>query len=233
MRIRRRQPAFPARALKRGLRTLATRLGSGRESESQSLAQLAEGLRRIASQIQERRDNGEWISEFVNLFAVTGRTGLEAAHSSVVAWLLDPQESHGLRDRVLHEFLLAAGGRAERAETTGATIKRECRCGRLIFDIVVTGRNRDWFLVVENKVNSPEGDGQTSNYCATLEKRYGKIGEKVFCIFLTRGKKAGDGRFKAFSYRRLRGLLSVAKPGGDAAVIVRHFCDHILRNLED
>lgn len=54
----------------------------------------------------------EWSDSF-NLFDVLKITRVEIRHSNMLAWLLDPNENHGLEKNILEEFIrfaIVSGG---------------------------------------------------------------------------------------------------------------------------
>src|SRR5271154_4267003 len=66
-------------------------------------------MQRLLHAVEEAKTNGQWRKTQFNLFDVLGRTRLELAHSSFLAWLFDPLESHGFDDAFLRAFMLKSG----------------------------------------------------------------------------------------------------------------------------
>jgi hypothetical protein len=107
-------------------------------------------IEELLQSVQEARLKGRWRNARFNVFDVLGRPRLEEAHSSFLAWVLDPAEAHGLGDAFLREFMRRSVGR-EPPSTLDVSVSREYRCGGLRFDIYVRGDH--WCLVVENKID--------------------------------------------------------------------------------
>lgn len=142
-----------------------------------------------------------------DIFKILGISRKEERHSKFIAWLLDPEGSHGLGDFPLRNFFrLLAISKAEymntnsefpahfeksflfnsysfdrnkciKVETERSIPAREKisknkkgksndRLDILIDNITIieNGRSSDLFVVIENKVNAAEGDGQTDHY---------------------------------------------------------------------
>ncbi|MEK7405193.1 MAG: PD-(D/E)XK nuclease family protein [Acidobacteriota bacterium] len=178
-----------------------------------------EGLGR---RVEKARRQGKWIKTHFNVFDVLGRPRLELAHSGVLAWLLDPEEAHGLGDAFLRGFLrrVAPGSRFR---TGSVRVQRERRIAEGFLDINVQGP--DWRLVVENKIDCPEGEDQTEKYWRCLNK-YGRR-TRIVAVFLTPdGRKPQCPRFRPLSWRKLESLLCDLNVRGDAAVVIRHFAEH-------
>ena len=127
-------------------------------------------------------------SEF-DALSFLGLAGSEEFHSKVLAWLLNPRESHGMRDHFLRNFLLETTAQAEAAGILAATFAE-----RAAFDWSVTTVRREWchevagregyldillvnekerFLcAVENKIFSSEHSNQLTRYRQALHNHY-------------------------------------------------------------
>ena len=99
--------------------------------------------------VETARKDGEWRKTQFNLFEVLGRPRLELAHSSFLAWLLDPLESHGFGDAFLVRFMRSSGIH-EKPSTVDLTVSKEVQFSGGRLDIRVSGAK--WCLVVENKI---------------------------------------------------------------------------------
>ncbi|MCX5674460.1 MAG: PD-(D/E)XK nuclease family protein [Planctomycetota bacterium] len=147
----------------------------------------------------------------------------EIRHSNTLAWLLDPQESHGLDDivlrRILSNILLEAG--AEGAESQGISAAQvelmdltdvEVRREWQNIDVLVVIRQPDGkgiVLLIENKIHSGEGEGQLSRYRERVSKEFSEF--TLLPVFLTlTGEDAGedeDCAFIPYSHRQVRAVL--------------------------
>lgn len=115
-----------------------------------------------------------------NIFEAIGATNNELRHSSLLAFLLDPQQSHGLGDGFPRAFLKAvsrtieleehawAATRLERLNTNDLLVSREFSD----IDILLSSRSSRIVIVVENKIRSREHSNQL--------ERYMQIASKVF-----------------------------------------------------
>ena len=140
-----------------------------------------------------------------NLFQTLGLESRELAHSQVLAWLLQPSESHGFGELFLRRWLMRVVRDAESIETklpsapeieaaewvqievnTEVAMSRENR-----LDVVVTLRERGqqgeplWVVAIEVKVDSEEGEDQLARYKEVLQKRHPNAERQVF-VFLTK-----------------------------------------------
>lgn len=180
---------------------------------------------RLISTVQQMQENGLWRKTYFNLFTTLGYQRLEDVHSNILAWLLNPEESHGLGDAFLRDFVRQVFDK-ELPKYFSVNVKRESQDGDDRPDIVVEGNN--WWLIIENKIDSIEQENQTKRYADRWRKK-GINGENVFLAFLSpSGWLPESLDFKPVSYRTIRELLEKQKFQGDSNFMIRHFKDHIL-----
>ena len=116
------------------------------------------------------------LSEF-NLFRLLSLDGYEGTHSTVLAWLLNPRESHRLGDVFLRSFLSATTAlELSGADLSAARVQREWynnvdgQTGYL--DILILDEGQRFLCAIENKVWSWEHSGQLTRYRRALETAY-------------------------------------------------------------
>lgn len=138
----------------------------------------------------------EKIAAFLNRFnpiKTMKMESMEIRHSAILAWLLDPKETHGLDDRFLKLFLGAAflgDGSARKptaldiskSELRDAEVKREWKN----IDILIYSAENSWAFIIENKFHASQTKGQLSRYLRNVNEFY-KAGGPVFVrgVFLT------------------------------------------------
>jgi hypothetical protein len=102
-----------------------------------------------------------------NVFRVLKVEDAEIRHSNTLAWLLDPEESHGLGDvflrRILSNILLKSdtsiglsAAEVELMDFTDIEVRREWKH----IDVLVIDRQNKRVLFIENKLGGGEGPGQ-------------------------------------------------------------------------
>lgn len=130
----------------------------------------------------------EWTSKF-NLFDILKISRSENRHSDMLAWLLNPNENHGLGDSVLHGFIQFA---VENADLTQIdvfkTLLMSCHNfliyrERYHIDILAVSNDEKFVLCIENKIGSDEHDKQLKRYREELEKHYSNY-KKIY-IYLS------------------------------------------------
>ena len=158
------------------------------EALAKDRARQGEGLRKFEA--DERLEKLEELSEgqrsefdaldFIGRMRLgTGRDlwGREEFQSDMLAWLMDPGESHGLGDRFLKRFLLRAGvpHDIQSSDWSATEVVREWRnvvdeeVGFL--DILVVNEAQQVLCAIENKVFSREHSEQLTRYRRALQKK--------------------------------------------------------------
>jgi hypothetical protein len=185
-------------------------------------------IEKLLQSVQEAKLGGRWRNTRFNVFDVLGRPRLEEAHSSFLAWVLDPAEAHGFGDAFLREFMRRSDIK-DLPSTLDVSVSREYRCGGTRFDILVKGDR--WCLVVENKIDDSAWDDQCGRYQEYCEKLKGR-GEQAWLVYVTRPARRPPKTIPWLSYREVRLILQSLTPDASAATAIEHFCEHITSDLE-
>lgn len=146
------------------------------------------------------------------------RGDFEPAHTSTLAWLLDPQKEHGFGHTLIKSLIHYIA--KEKNQQSFVVIKDESerlhripgkeKSGRT--DIWVEGEwdsGSKWLLIIEAKIFSSEGENQLANY-EEMASQYGKRGYEIFRVFLTpRGEMpvSATGIWLPLSFSQLAILL--------------------------
>jgi len=127
----------------------------------------------------------------------------EIRHSNVLAWLLEPNGSHGLGDRFLRAFLgeVCRGRQSPkaldviRADLRDVMIRREWRN----VDILALSPSNGWAVVIENKVKSRLTPGQLARYRNDVQSAYG-ASEVVGVLLSVRDESPDDKGWVSLGY---------------------------------
>lgn len=133
-----------------------------------------------------------------NIFRALDVVRKENNHSNFFAFLLDPQETHRLGDRILKGFLANAVRnknlditplKIHLSQITDTRVYREVsvkgsKGGRIdiLIETVIDGQN--WVVAIENKVDAKQGEGQLGRYRKHCEETYKKTSQ-LLLIYLT------------------------------------------------
>ncbi|MCH8149724.1 MAG: PD-(D/E)XK nuclease family protein [Planctomycetes bacterium] len=181
-----------------------------------------------------------------NIFRVLRVERTEIRHSNVLAWLLTPDETHGLGATFLRRFLSRlllesdvsgislTPAQVELMNLSDVEVRREWKN----IDILVHSQEHNWCLLIENKIDSKESRDQLERYVKTVHNDM--PGCQIIPVYLTvegddpseAGKKLG---FVALSHSQ---VLEVAEQiteqhktriPRDASVFLQHYLDSLRR----
>lgn len=105
-----------------------------------------------------------------NPIRVMKMEGMEIRHSAILAWLLDPKESHGLGDHFLRAFLSEALKGDSKKNPNALQVSQsdmrdaDVRCEWNHIDIFILSPHNGWAFIIENKVRSAQHPGQLAKY---------------------------------------------------------------------
>lgn len=118
-----------------------------------------------------------------NIFQILSLERQEIRHSNFLAYLFDPNETHGLGTRVLRRFIrsLDLNGQDIDAEQINLEGEIEVRREWRHIDILIV--TEDNVILIENKVDSQDGKNQLKRYREIVEENF--KGKVLTYIYLT------------------------------------------------
>jgi hypothetical protein len=154
-----------------------------------------------------------------NLFRVLDFEHGEIRHSNVLAWIMDPAESHGLDSTFLQKWLMRViHESADQAETVitpvdidawqlvDVEVRREWQNIDLLLILNFTGGHQ-WVVSIENKVNSVQHSNQLRRYRSVVETEFPAAQRRLF-LFLTKSNEVPeDEHFLPASYTQVHHVL--------------------------
>lgn len=170
---------------------------------------------------------------------------MEIRHSAILAWLLDPSESHGLDDKFLKAFLgEALRGQGLLGEPTALDIARADLRDTIVrrewqnIDIFIHSARNGWGFVVENKYDSRQHEGQLSKYLDRVHAGLGAEADDLIIrgVFLTLyEEEPADSRYAPINYETICGFLPrfVRQESNLLTAEVRTFLLHYIEILEE
>lgn len=181
-----------------------------------------------------------WTSGF-NLFDVLKISRTEIRHSNMLAWLLDPNESHGMGGHVLQGAVQYVTAHSEVRDTevlqtllmdvNSFTVRREWRN----IDILVISDREKFVLCIENKVGSQEHGDQLKRYREIIKKEYPKY-RAVFVFLTPDGEDPSDmEHWRTMSYRDMLEIVIRAKEKmvlrPDVDLLLTHYIETVRRAI--
>jgi hypothetical protein len=175
-----------------------------------------------------------------NFFEAVNMVRQETKHSRFLAFLLDPQGSHGLGHQFLSRFLSVAiaGHPAPGLSRLKVAISdlhnAKVFCERDHFDITVELPSLGMLLVIENKIDASESEDQLARYRKQAAGRY--CGLKFLGCFLTPDGYVGqDDSWGVMSYvtvaSELRSILTDCSLAQDVATAIKHYVHLIEKEI--
>jgi hypothetical protein len=181
-----------------------------------------------------------------NIFRTLRIEKAEIRHSNVLAWLLNPEESHSLGDivlrRVLSNILLQgnaniqgiSAAKIELMDFADIEILREWRN----IDILVIDRTNKLLLLIENKIYSSESRGQLAKYKKAALEAFPSFVPILVFLTLT-GEESDDiaaDKYISYSHLQILGVLEKiftqrqSQLPEQVAIFIRQYTD-VLRRL--
>lgn len=138
----------------------------------------------------------EELARRFNALRVLGVQQGELRHSNVLAWLLTPDESHGLGDRFLRRWLLKVIYESDIPHSAVPTlvrvaaqpfslirVTREWRSIDVLVELELPDKQR-WVVAIENKVKAKESPKQLERYRKLVDETFADAAFRIL-IFLT------------------------------------------------
>ena len=177
-----------------------------------------------------------------NIFESIGHTRSEKGHSDFLAFLLDPNGSHGLGSEFISRFSVAAVKNLEPRplplskialmDLDGCRVLRE----RHHIDILCIDEQQKLLLAIENKVDSIEQSDQLKRYRSVLETQY--AGFRRILVYLTPDREEpSDDSYAIVGYQDVLSIVEKliekrAKRMNDTvATILDHYARMLRRNI--
>ena len=191
-------PAISLATLMPRIRAALKHDGTAAETDLQLATQMRAAIPRLTQRISDRHESSRrqlssdsaWaltaLDWQADLLSPLGKKLHEPTHTRMLAFFLDPRQSHGLGVRVLREFFALLGrlipgpdrfeDLAREADDNTETLRRvrvepervasgeggrECRCDLWL---ELEDSVRSLIVIVENKINSGEHDNQLASY---------------------------------------------------------------------
>jgi hypothetical protein len=184
-----------------------------------------------------------------NFFEVVGFDARrEEDYSSVLAWLLDPENKHGLGNRFAAELFATIPNSTEKGlsfEDADYEVNTEVCCGSKRLDIVV--KSAGWHIFIENKIRAGAlNDPKLIDEYAKAKKSAGTPNFVFIFLYPKRLENAISHELKTFidaerdifeltwsNVAEVAGVISDNKKINETtSLLLRHFSEHIKSEVE-
>jgi hypothetical protein len=169
---------------------------------------------------------------FMKVFGIENN---ELAHSSFLAWLLDPLGYHGLGSQFVEKFICKVASKTKNLDFSNLDFSNLCVDQEISgdesrLDIRIRDPLGSFICIIENKMLSPEGIDQTDR----LYRDFHGISASELFVFLTLDKtvKPKNSNFISLTYEEvlpmLRSLLEDAT-NADTRFLTKHYLNTLER----
>ena len=187
----------------------------------------------------------EELTDQFNIFEVLGAVRVELRHSDFLAYLLNPNQNHGLGSsflrRLLEGVLLDSGTTQEIRpidlelwDLDDIEIRREWQN----IDIFLLDDTHKFVVIIENKIKSGESPNQLNEYLQKVRHQF--FGYKILPIFLTPdGATPSIESYLAVSYQTVCEILErtinrrKSTLGSEVFMTVQHYTQMLRRYIMD
>ncbi len=180
----------------------------------------------------------KWTNTF-NMFDILKISRTEIRHSNMLAWLLNPNENHGLDDAVIRGFIqyVVEVFRDQDVftlllmDTHDFVVQREWHN----IDLLVTSAREKFVLCIENKIDTGEHDNQLNRYKKLIDDYYPDY-HKMFVYLSPSGAESTDtDNWCSMGYDEVLAIIEKAKSKvkllPDAELLIQNYIDTIRRDI--
>lgn len=198
-------------------------------------------LERFVVDNDELLELEERIGRF-NIFDALRIVDREVKHSDFLAWLLDPNESHGQGGLFLRAILMDLFKTAREngfpcpvspveldgEDLRGVDVRREWKN----IDLLVRCQQPSFVIAIENKIKSGEHSDQLNRYRQTVEGEFGTM-PSMYVFLTVEGDEPSEEDWVPYSYGDVYRVLSRVRNANEASIgeDVLAFLDHYMRLL--
>ena len=174
--------------------------------------EIFDALKQFQKEESWRSDLTKWTNRF-NIFDVLKISGMEIRHSNMLAWLLDPHETHGWGTSFLKEFLQNFNGGYNWIneelikQCSTFTVYREYAN----IDLLLVSETCRTVIAIENKVYSSQHSNQLERYYNTVCHEFNEGWNKLFIYLTLDSEEPSHEAWERCSHETILDLLETSK----------------------
>ncbi|MBP5093206.1 MAG: PD-(D/E)XK nuclease family protein [Abditibacteriota bacterium] len=199
----------------------------------------ADALKEFLLDIDCLNPLSEWTSKF-NMFDILKISRTEIRHSNMLAWLLNPNENHGLGDSVIRGFIRYVTTFYSDDSEIFDTLLMDCHDFTLHrewrnIDILAVSQSEKFVLCIENKIYSGEHSNQLNRYRELVETTYPNC-RKMYVFLSPEGTESSDSdNWCSMSYGDVLDIVENARGKTkllpEAALMIDNYIDTLRRDI--
>lgn len=183
----------------------------------------------------------EWTNNF-NMFDILKITRTEIRHSNMLSWLLNPNENHGLGEKVLKGFIQFVVNAFYNVENPDIFNILLMDCHDFILyrewhsiDVMAVSNDHRFVLCIENKIDTGEHDDQLNRYRRIIEDTFPEY-RKMYIYLSPEGNESSDtDNWCSMSYQDVLQIVEKARNKvkllPDAALLIDNYIQTIRRDI--
>jgi hypothetical protein len=179
-----------------------------------------------------------------NIFEAIGATHVELRHSDFLAFLLNPEQPHGLGDDFVKRLLQKSLGDASSNDVPitpidldiwdldGLEVRREWRN----IDLLLLDEDHNMAVIIENKIKSGEHSNQLHRYWKIVQNRFPNF--RTWALYLTpEGDQPSHEEYDPISYTMIAELVEnllqtrQSTLGPDVYTLMEHYAQMLRRHI--
>jgi len=174
------------------------------------------------------------------VFDVLGTADYEIRHSNVLSWLIQRDGNHGQGSsfvELLWEEIVAEHD-LPTVSFIAYTVDREGENEDEKIDLLLRAKDREWIIVIENKLFSPETGDQLDRYFHYIERRYSDVPHRLYFYLTPDGiapaREEDSSNWIPISYLAVKQAVSrfLKNPLADRiGDFLKQYLEHIERNV--
>ena len=194
------------------------------------------------------------LNEF-NVFDVLNIVNAEIRHSNVLAWLLNPNESHNIGDQALKLFLKSIRSDVDLTSLINSSSKIDAevrkeekveifqrqKARRIDISILIKSGSKKFLIIIENKILAKDTDKQLVDYRNWAENKFKEDYKKIFIYLTPEGEEPDDKNelpyWNLFSYRQIKedilNKVIPKTPKGNAKEFIKQYVNVLRRIMKD
>ncbi|PNZ43337.1 PD-(D/E)XK nuclease family protein [Staphylococcus simulans] len=157
-----------------------------------------QALMEFLKDIDSLKEIEKYSNQF-NLFEILGVVNTEIRHSNMLAWLLNPNEIHGLDDAFIKSLIrtyIECSESKKDQQTIFNLLLNDFEDAKVLrewnnIDLLVVSEQNQTLIVIENKIWSKESKYQLKKYQDKVEQFYSGY-EKLFIFLTPHGEEASN-----------------------------------------
>jgi len=186
------------------------------------------------------RELQPWLYD-TNIFSILKMDKLEIRHSNFLAYLFDPNETHGLKDTFFKNFVincLSMNDSSEQFDVIDIFLNHysdlEVYRERRNIDLLIISKEYKTVLCIENKVEASESNGQLDKYKLYIDETYPDF-KRLFVFLTPDGSAPSNSNWNVMTYKSIINLLQalLLKNELDSKIemIIKDYIDVLKRSV--